>query len=321
MKVGLDAFTIREISTDPVEQLDFARKNGFDGVQFDEACYLGTDGAKLHDITAYAKQYDLYTSPSVDVINPLVHKISADENAKMVEAQIIAYAKVGWHELRTRTGGLDERGEAHRNGAVAVMKKLRPVLTEHQSRINFEDHGECTTFDLVRMVESVGDDIMGINLDLANTLVHAEDPYLAVKRCAPYVHSTHAKDGILYFTPNGVTRQGRPAGQGVVDWDKILPVLHRHNPGLALSVEDHKWLFEVKIFDQEWIDDHPDLTAYELGQFVQKAYLCTEKILKKELPDPAEYEKTPFAEEMMSRLTFARDYLKGRISALTPAPQ
>ena len=66
MKVGLDAFTIREISTAPIEQLDFAHQNGFDGVQFDEACYLGIDVGKLREITAHAKQYDLYTAPSVD---------------------------------------------------------------------------------------------------------------------------------------------------------------------------------------------------------------------------------------------------------------
>lgn len=316
MKVGLDAFTIREYSTDPIEQLKFAKKHGFDGVQFDEARYLGTDVSKLRDITSFAEENGLYTYASVDVINPLLHGISAEENAKMIEDQIRAYAQVGWHELRTHTGGLEDRGPQQRAAAVSVMKLLRPVLKEHGSRINFENHGDCTTFDLLRMIDEVGSDIMGINLDTANTLVHGEDPLLAVKRCAPYVHTTHAKDGILFFTEKGVTRQGRPAGGGVVQWNEILPILYSHNKDLTLSIEDHKWLFEVEIFSDQWIADHPDLTAFELAQFTKKAWDCSKKILSGELPDPYEYEKVPFVDEMMERLLYARDYLKTAVQSL-----
>jgi len=316
MRVGLDAFTIREISTDPLKQLQFAKDNAFDGVQFDEACYLGTDVKKLEDIVAFANENNLYTSASVDMIDPLVMNMSAKENAALVAKEIEAFAKVGWHDLRTRTGGTDDRGAQYRAAAVEVMKLLRPVLKEYGTRINFEDHGECTTFELIRMIEEVGDDIMGINLDTANTLVHAEDPLLAVKRCAKYVHTTHAKDGILFFTDKGVTRQGRPAGQGVVPWKEILEILYKENKDLNLSIEDHKWLFEVQIFDEEWIKDHPDLNAYELGQFTEKAWRCSKQILNGTLPDPEEYEKTPYLEEMMPRLTYARDYLKGLIADL-----
>lgn len=316
MRVGLDAFTIREISTDPIEQLKFASDNGFDGVQFDEACYLGTDTSKLKDIVDFAREHNLYTSASVDMIDPLVMNMTAQENADLIQKEIEAFASVGWHDLRTRTGGVEDRSPEKRAAAVEVMKLLRPVLVENKTRINFEDHGECTTFELIKMIEEVGDDIMGINLDTANTLVHAEDPLLAVKRCAKYVHTTHAKDGILFFTDKGVTRQGRPAGQGVVQWDEILPILYAQNKDLNLSIEDHKWLFEVQIFDQEWIADHPDLNSYELGQFVSKAWTCSREILEGKLPQPEEYEKTPYIEEMMPRLTFARDFLKKKIAEL-----
>lgn len=316
MKVGLDAFTIREVSTDPIEQLKFAKKYGFDGVQFDEACYLGTDISRLREITAFAKENGLYTHASVDVVNPLMHNIPAEDNAKMIAEEIKVYAQVGWHELRTRTGGLNERGLQHRAAAIEVIKMLRPTLKEYGSRINFENHGDCTTFELLLMIEQVGEDVMGINLDTANTMVHAEDPLLALKRCAPYVHTTHSKDGILFFTEKGITRQGRPAGSGVVQWDKILPVLYSQDKDLTLSIEDHKWLFEIEIFDETWIEDHPDLTAYELGQFIKKAWECSARILKGEIPDPYEFEKKPFADEMMDRIISAKNYLKSEIKKL-----
>jgi len=316
MKVGLDAFTIREITTDPIKQLEFARDNGFDGVQFDEASYLGTDPARLDEINSFAKEHGLYTAVSVDVVNPLFHKISVDANVKMIEDEIIAYAGAGWHELRTRTGGLDERGPEHRQAALDVMKLLKPVLLDNGSRINFENHGDCTTFEILQMIEEIGPEVMGINLDTANTMALGEDPILAAKRTAPYVHSTHAKDGILYFTQNGMTRQGKPAGQGIIDWDELLPILSEYTPDLILSIEDHKWLFEVQIYNEAWVQDFPDLNPYELGQLVKKTYECTQKIFKGEMPDPDEYEKIPFTDQLTERLTCAREHLKGCVAKL-----
>lgn len=316
MKVGIDAFTIREVSTDPIEQIEFAADKGFEGIQFDEACYLGTDAGKLRDIVSLAREKGLYTYASVDVVNYLVHKTTPQENAKLITEEIKTFSKVGWHELRTRTGGLEDRGPKSRAAAVEVMKLLRPVLEDFGSRINFENHGDCTTSELIRMIEEVGDDIMGINFDTANTLVHAEDPVLAAKRCVKYIHSTHAKDGILFFTKNGITRQSRPAGQGVVDWDMLLPILYAQDKDLPISVEDHKWLFEVAIYDAAWIEDHPDLGTYELSQIVKKAQLGSERIFHGDLMEPEQYEKTPFVEEMVDRLNASRNYLKDKVSML-----
>lgn len=310
MKIGVDAFTIREISTDPFVQIDFLAKHDFEGIQFDEARYLGTDPGKLKEIRACADEKGLYTYASVDVVNYHVHGITAQENARMIAKEIEAYSQVGWKELRTRTGGLDERGPESRAAAVEVMKQLRPVLVEFGARINFENHGDCTTSELIRMIEEVGDDIMGINFDTANALVHAEDPILAAERALKYIHTTHAKDGILFFSPNGITRQGRPAGQGVVDWKILIKMLYDHDPDLPISIEDHKWLFEISIYDKAWIQDHPDLSTYELGQIVKKAQMGTEGIFRGLIPPPEEYEKTPFVDEMMDRLAAGRDYLK-----------
>jgi len=316
MKVGLDAFTIREVSTDPIEQLKFAKKLEFDGIQFDEACYLGKDISRLREIKSFADENGLYTHVSVDVINPLFHKITVEENAAIIADQIKTFAQIGWHELRTRMGGLDERGQQHREVAAKVMKIIYPVLKECGSRINFENHGDCTTFEIIHIIEQFGEDVAGINLDTANTMVHAEDPLLAVKRCAPYINTTHAKDGILFFTEKGMTRQVRPAGAGVVEWEKILPILYANKKDLTLSIEDHKWLFEVDIFNEAWVSDHPDLNAYELGQLVKKTWSCSRKIFKGEIQDPVEYEKTPFIEEMIDRIVSAKNYLKNIVKKL-----
>ncbi len=60
----------------------------------------------------------------------------------------------------------------------------------------------------------------------------------------PYRMMDYVKDGILFFSPKGVSRQSKAPGQGVVPFKEIIATLGEYNPQLPLSIEDHKWIFE-----------------------------------------------------------------------------
>ncbi|MEK7399969.1 MAG: hypothetical protein AAB116_23750, partial [Candidatus Poribacteria bacterium] len=49
---------------------------------------------------------------------------------------------------------------------------------------------------------------------------------------------------------------------------------------------------------------------------IQLAWKCQKRILSGELPDPDEYEKIPYSEEVEERLRIGSDYLKAMISRL-----
>jgi len=61
-----------------------------------------------------------------------------------------------------------------------------------------ETHEEITSFEVARLAEAVGPDVVGVTFDTANVLARAENPMAAARRLAPYTHLSHAKDGILY---------------------------------------------------------------------------------------------------------------------------
>jgi sugar phosphate isomerase/epimerase len=322
MRVGIDTFTIRGLGLDPIGQLDWIAEHGFAGAQFGG---LAGDPGRMREVREHADALGLYSHISVPSVNPHRAKGSADERCEQVRRQVERAAACGWHELATSLGGPDDRYESAVSwpdqlaGSAEMLRSLAPVLREHGSRINLEDHGEATTFEIVRIVESVGPDVVGVCLDTANVLCFAEDPVAAARRVARYTHLTHAKDAIVYFAGRGVRRQGRPPGQGVVDWERILPILAEHEPDLPLSIEDHKWLFDAEIFDPAWHTDQPDLSREELAEFVRLAWDCQRRIITGELPDPDEYEAVPYQDQMTERLASGRDYLCGLLLRLDPA--
>lgn len=317
MKVGLDTFTIRELNLDPFQTLDFIKGHQLEGVQFGGVRSLSQtlDRGRLREIRARADSLGLYSHVSIPTCNPHLVAGAIDEHVAGLTQEIEAAASAGWHELHSSLGSGSERYEhairwtQHLADSAEFIRKLGPVFRQQQSRIDLETHGDATTFELVRLVEDVGPDIAGICLDTANVLCHAEDPVWAARRAAPYTHLTHTKDGILFFSQRGYTRQGRPPGQGCLNWAHILPILAEYAPDLPLSIEDHKWLFEFAIFEKRWLALHPDLSIEELTHVVHLTWQGEVAIASGALEKPEVYEAIPFLAQMEDRIGAGRDYL------------
>ena len=318
MRIGIDTFTIRDLNKNPYEMLDYIKSLGFEGAQFGGIRSLSPtlDTGELKALDDYAKSKDMYLYSSVSPFDAFLHNGPYEELKDEIQRQILAAASVGWRELHSCVNGgtarytSPEPWSEHIDSAIRLFLDLSGVLRDCGCRVNIETHGAETTFDILKIIEAVGEDICGVCLDSANTLVNAEDPVLAAKRVAPYTHLTHLKDGLVYFSQNGIMRQGKPPGQGSVDFEQVLPILGEYSPDLPLSIEDHKWLFEASIFDGDWIAKNPDLTPYELGQCVLLAWEGQQKIQKGIVPDPESYEAIPYLDQMEERLAFGRDYLR-----------
>jgi len=316
MRVGLDVYTIRELNLNPYEVFDYVEKHGFEGAQFGGIRGLSEtlDVGILRDVRAYADAKNLYSYVSVTPVNPVIFNDGFDNLKTRIEQEIAAAAECNWHELHSFINAGFERYKhsvpwpVHVDQCVMLINQLRPALEKYGSRINIETHGEAT-FDVLKVIECTSPHLVGVCLDTANTLVNAEDPVLAAKRVAPYTHLTHTKDGIVAFCDEGIIRQGKPPGEGCVDFETILPILGKYCPGLPLSVEDHKGLYTMKVYDEEWMARNPDITAYELGQFVKLAWQTGKRLDSGELPPIDEYEAIPYLKQIDRRLSCGRDCL------------
>jgi hypothetical protein len=153
---------------------------------------------------------------------------------------------------------------------------------------------------------------------VGNTFRQLEDLTEATRRAAPYVHQTHTKDAILFFTERGFAWQTRPCGQGAVDWSVVLPTLAEHAPDLTLSIEDEPYVREIPIYDRGFLGYHPDLTVVELAELVRVAWVWQARIDQGDVPEPYGYEAEGWAAASDARIDAAASYLKARVARMIP---
>jgi len=344
MKLGLDQYTIHHLPLDARGVLDFAAERGLEGVQFGSPLQLSStlDAGEIQAVREYAERRGLYLELGIPCINP--HQAAPHFRAEpgsfetQLEALMRAAAVAGVTCLRTFMGGQfqtipdriarrmddlqhdsarpDAPWDRQLDDTTLVLKRLAPVARELDIRLALETHLDATSFQLLRIIEEVGSDTVGICLDTANVMLRMEDPLEAVRRLAPHVLMTHIKDAVLLFHEEGLRWQCRPCGQGAVPFPAVLELLAAEPQEINLSIEDHTGLFELPIYDPEWIATFTDLTTAELALLLRRAWMTGRRLSSRRQEDPEVLETLPWEERVLPRLDSGIRYLQDLLEEL-----
>ena len=327
MLVGIDGRKIPQAATrGPIGSLDHARELGMAGVFFRTVLDMSPalDLGLLREIRAHADELGLYLEAGLGKVNPYAMaeapelRAAGDGDTLLgFRRMITACAEIGCLELwagtanykpyagrwaydRFRTDvGWSDQLQATRK----FLDRLAPIARDHGVHVNLETHEEITSFEVVRLVEAVGPDVLGIVYDTSNLLQRGEHPTRTAQRVAPYTRQTHIKDAALGLVPGGVAYQERPVGQGVIDFATILPMLEAANPELHLTIENAQPWDEVavtyptfsaeliplrgytvvEVFDPQWLEGHPDMSVLELSAYLQLAVRSHERMVAGDL--------------------------------------
>ena len=345
MRIGVDGRKIPQAAErGPLRSLDHGRELGMEGLFFRTVLEMSPtlDPGELREIKAHADALGMYLETGLGKVNPYatpeapeLRAIGDGDTRLGFERMMAACAAIDCRELWVGTANY--KGQYHGYWAydrfrtdvswddqlVATEKFLRllaPIARDLGIHLNLETHEEITTFECVRLVEAVGPDVMGITFDTANVLQRGEDPVAAARRVAPYVRQTHVKDVALVFGTEGVDRQPRPCGQGVIDFRAILTILAEARPDLNLSIENstaRSAIAPIQIFDPVWLAAHPDLSIAEFAAFVQLVRQYEGRIARGEVPDVASYQAQPFGyAEAVAYIQDSAAYLRGILAEM-----
>jgi sugar phosphate isomerase/epimerase len=320
---------------DPFAALKYIKTLGLDGLSFSSVLQMSPnlDQGKISELKAFADDLGLYLEAGIGKINPFntaeetqVHALGNGDYRIGIEKMISAGRKINIVEYWGLTAGYhpdysgyyandrfrtDVDWPDQLNATQKFLGKLAPLLRDLGCRINIENHDDITTFEVIRIIETLGSDILGMTFDVGNCVLRCEDPVRAARRSAPYVHMTHVKDLILFFDAAGLIRQQRIIGEGIIDWNTLLPIIFNASPDIVLTIEDNRMFLAAQIFDPKWLAAQPDLTIFELSELVRLAKLCEWKIERGEILDPQAYAKIIFDEhEKATSLQKSADYLR-----------
>ncbi|MFF2502070.1 sugar phosphate isomerase/epimerase family protein [Streptomyces sp. NPDC058067] len=305
LRIGVDSSKFGVLRGRPaVAVLEHAADRGLEGVYFRSVLELSPDlePAEVKDVMRAAHDLGQRVEAGVGKVNPFatpetpeIRALGDGDYLRGMRRMIEVAASAGIRELWTATAnyqfrlpdryaydrfrtdvGWDEQLAATER----FLHKLAPVLRDLGVHLNIETHEEITTFELVRLVEAVGPDVVGITFDTANVLMRCEDPVAAVERAAPYIRATHIRDAALFFTPAGIARQLVPVGEGVLDWDRLLAPLAGRDLMLSVEgiVESTRGEMELQLYDPVWQEGHPDLTLAEAFEVVRLTTLYADRV-------------------------------------------
>lgn len=146
--------------------------------------------------------------------------------------------KIGVIDLITHVGFLPENpnSEDYR-GVVSALKVIASYCKENGENFLFES-GQETPITLLRCIEDVGYDNLGINLDPANLLLYGKaNPIDALDVFGKYVMGVHGKDG--EYPVNGAhLGEEKPLGEGRVNFPKLIQKLKEINYDGAITIEN-----------------------------------------------------------------------------------
>jgi L-ribulose-5-phosphate 3-epimerase len=121
-------------------------------------------------------------------------------------------------------------------GTVAALREVAGHCRGNGQGFWFET-GQETPVTLLRTIEDVGLDNLGINLDPANLLMYGmANPVDAVDVFGRYVRGIHAKDGD-YPTNGRKLGPEKPLGEGRVDFPRLIPKLRSLGFQGAVTIE------------------------------------------------------------------------------------
>ena len=332
MRVGVDQYTLKHLAgVRGSALLDVVRAHGLDGCQFRDPHEVSPalDPVEIREVRAHAVAHGMYLEVGLSCPNPHTPGAEAlrdgdgDLRAGLRrQLEAIAAAAAGTRSVRCFVGS---RGARHRlpvpwtrqvADTIALASDLAPVLRDLGLKLAFENHADASTFDLIRIADALGHDVAGITFDTGNIPITVEDPLFAVRRAAPYTIATHLKDGVVVFANDGLVYNPRACGEGMVPIPEILRTLTAAAPDLTVSIEDHGGLYEIPIFQDEFLSTLTDLEPREMGRVVRLARECERRIAAGTLDSVDDAERTPWADRVFPRLDRAAAYVRGVVGQL-----
>ncbi|NMB25195.1 MAG: sugar phosphate isomerase/epimerase [Firmicutes bacterium] len=150
-----------------------------------------------------------------------------DERAEVIKQGSDFAAKLGVKRIITHLGFVPEDMKDQKYiDLIPVLQDIAAHCRKNNQDFLFET-GQETPVTLLRTIEDIGVENVGVNLDPANLVLYGKgNPVDALDVLGRHVKGVHIKDG-TYPTDGRNLGQEKPVGEGIVDFPELLAKLKK----------------------------------------------------------------------------------------------
>lgn len=167
-------------------------------------------------------QWDLVHGPLTLGLVPAAYRHA---RSREILAAVPFAHRIGVKQIATHVGFLPEiPHDPDYVGTICILRHICARMKEKGISFLFET-GQETPVTLLRAIEDIGMDNVGINFDTANLVLYGKgNPVDAVRVFGKYVRDLHIKDG-LYPTDGRHLGKEVAVGEGIADFPMIVKML------------------------------------------------------------------------------------------------
>ena len=244
MRLGI----VTGISSDPAPAIKRVHDLGFPTCQIGIRSFDDAVVSKLRDATAkYSVEvtsaiaggpgpeiYDFYKGPVTIGLAPRQYREARIARIK----QVSDFAKkAGIPGVQTHCGFIPENpNEPLYTETVNAIRTVAQYCKDNGQTFRCET-GQETPITLIRAIQDIGLDNVGINFDVGNLILYGKaNPVDAVELFGHHIMGIHAKDGVYPTNPKQLGREV-PIGEGKVNFPVLIGLLKKVGYTNPLTIE------------------------------------------------------------------------------------
>ena len=245
VRLGYDAYSIRDLRWQALQHIDYAVSLRLDAVQLTiPGDFESVEIEHLHKVRDYAELKGIELSVGAGCICPTSPAWNAGNGSpeQYLARNASVVNELGLKYLRVFIGAPTDRHaklpiEAHIESTLRALRMARARMLDSGVKVAIENHGDLTARELRQLIEAAGADLVGVNFDSGNPMWVMEDPALALEVLAPYVETSHFRDSALFEHPRGAAFQWVAMGDGSVSLPDVVELYGRLCPGKSILLE------------------------------------------------------------------------------------
>ena len=221
--------------TETLRFLDHCHRLGAGGIQ---ASLTSLDGAYARRVRERAESYEMYVEVSARLpkdradLAQFEMTVQAARTAGASAIRTVMLSGRRYETFRTLESWKDFARQSWKSLTLA-----EPVLARNGMRVAIENHKDWRIEDMLRILERIDSQAVGVTIDTGNNMSLLEDPLETVRAFAPFANAVHLKDMGLEAYANGFLLAEVPFGEGCLDLKAIVDTIRRARPEVRFTLE------------------------------------------------------------------------------------